>query len=97
MSDLLDWSHRRDALAGLSGWLVQDDRDAIGKSFTFKDFNAAFAFMTRIALKAEAMNHHPEWRNVYNRVDIVLTSHDVAGLSERDIALAGFIDSIAAD
>ncbi|MBT4491317.1 MAG: 4a-hydroxytetrahydrobiopterin dehydratase [Rhodospirillaceae bacterium] len=85
---------RNEALAGLSGWNLQDDRDAIAKSFTFKDFNAAFAFMTRIALKAEQMNHHPEWSNVYNRVDIVLTSHDVAGLSERDITLAGYIDEI---
>ncbi len=97
MSDLLKNHRRRDALAALSGWRVQSGRDAIAKSFTFKDFNAAFAFMTRIALKAEAMNHHPEWSNVYNRVDIVLTSHDVSGLSERDIALAGFIDGIAAD
>ena len=94
MSDLLQGNSRQDALAGLSGWRLQAGRDAIEKSFTFKDFNAAFAFMTRIALKAEAMNHHPEWSNVYNRVDIVLTSHDVAGLSERDIALAGFIDNI---
>ncbi|MDA1097766.1 MAG: 4a-hydroxytetrahydrobiopterin dehydratase [Proteobacteria bacterium] len=97
MSDLLDRNRRRVALAGLSGWRVQNDRDAIEKSFTFKDFNAAFAFITRVALKAEAMNHHPEWRNTYNRVDMVLTSHDVAGLSERDIALAGFIDSITVD
>ena len=96
MGDLLEAGRRQEALAGLSGWRVQADRDAICKSFDFKDFNTAFAFMTRIALKAEAMNHHPEWHNVYNRVDIVLTSHDVAGLSERDIALAGFIDSIAA-
>jgi len=96
MSDLLQESRRRDALAGLSGWHLQADRDAIEKSFTFKDFNAAFGFMSRIALQAEAANHHPEWRNIYNQVHIVLTSHDVAGLSERDIALAGFIDSIAA-
>ena len=97
MSDLLQENCRREALAGLSGWQLQDGRDAIQKSFTFKDFNAAFAFMTRIALKAEAMNHHPEWYNVYNRVDIVLTSHDVAGLSERDIVLATFIDAAASD
>ena len=95
MSDLLKGQRRRDILAELSGWHLQTDRDAIGKSFTFKDFNAAFAFMTRVALKAEAMNHHPEWFNVYNRVDIVLTSHDVAGLSDRDSTLAGFIDNIA--
>jgi len=87
---------RGEALANLSGWKIQADRDAIEKSFSFKDFNGAFAFMTRIALKAEQMSHHPEWFNVYNRVDIVLTSHDVAGLSERDIALAGFIEDIFA-
>jgi 4a-hydroxytetrahydrobiopterin dehydratase len=97
MSDPLQGNDRRAALAGLPGWQVQKDRDAIGKSFTFGDFNGAFAFMTRIALKAEAMNHHPEWSNVYNRVDIVLTSHDVAGLSNRDIALANFIDTVAAE
>jgi 4a-hydroxytetrahydrobiopterin dehydratase len=97
MSDLLQGGRRRDALAGLSGWRLQADRDAIEKSFAFKDFNAAFGFMSRIALQSEAANHHPEWRNVYNRVQVVLTSHDVAGLSERDIALAAFIDSIATD
>ncbi|MFP6747998.1 MAG: 4a-hydroxytetrahydrobiopterin dehydratase [Alphaproteobacteria bacterium] len=96
MSDLLKSQRRRNVLAGLSGWQLQADRDAIEKSFTFKDFNAAFAFMTRIALRAEAMNHHPEWSNIYNRVDIVLTSHDVDGLSERDAALAAFIDEIFA-
>ena len=96
MSDLLKSQRRRNVLAGLSGWQLQADRDAIEKSFTFKDFNAAFAFMTRIALRAEAMNHHPEWSNIYNRVDIVLTSHDVDGLSERDAALAAFIDKIFA-
>ncbi len=94
MSDLLTGQRRDEALASLTGWQLQAGRDAIEKTFTFDDFNAAFAFMSRIALKAEAMNHHPEWSNVYNRVDIVLTSHDVAGLSERDITLAGFIDGI---
>jgi len=97
MSDLLSGNRRDEALASLSGWTLRTDRDAIEKSFTFKDFNGAFGFMNRIALKAEAMNHHPEWFNVYNRVDIVLTSHDVAGLSERDFALAGVIDRIADD
>jgi 4a-hydroxytetrahydrobiopterin dehydratase len=82
-------------LAELQGWRTVDGRDAIAKSFEFKDFNQAFAFMTRIALMAEKMNHHPEWSNVYNKVDITLSSHDVGGLSERDIRLAKFIDQAA--
>jgi 4a-hydroxytetrahydrobiopterin dehydratase len=82
-------------LAELEGWRVVDGRDAIAKSFKFKDFNQAFAFMTRIAMMAEKMDHHPEWSNVYNKVDITLSSHDVDGLSERDIRLAKFIDQAA--
>jgi 4a-hydroxytetrahydrobiopterin dehydratase len=70
-------------------------RDAIAKSFKFADFNAAFAFMTRVALKAEAMDHHPEWFNVYNKVDIVLSTHDAGGLSALDVEMAKFIDAIA--
>ena len=96
MKDLLHDKRRVAALADLSGWSLQNDRDAIEKTFVFEDFNAAFGFMSLIALRAEAMNHHPEWHNVYNKVHIVLTSHDVNGLSERDITLAGFIDRIAA-
>ncbi|MDP6872149.1 MAG: 4a-hydroxytetrahydrobiopterin dehydratase [Alphaproteobacteria bacterium] len=96
-TDQLRGKCRREALGELSGWHLKADRDAIEKSFTFEDFNGAFGFMSRIALKAEAMNHHPEWSNVYNRVDIVLTSHDVGGLSERDIALARFIDTLAGE
>ena len=84
-------------LRGLTGWSLARDGKAIVRSFEFADFSEAFAFMTRVALKAEAMNHHPEWFNVYNRVDIVLTSHDVAGISDRDSTLAGFIDNIASD
>ena len=79
-----------------NGWkLDASGRDAISKNFTFPDFNHAFGFMTRVALKADKMNHHPEWFNVYNRVDVTLSSHDVNGLSERDIRLATFIDSAA--
>ncbi|MFM2044154.1 MAG: hypothetical protein RLY86_2730, partial [Pseudomonadota bacterium] len=83
------------ALAGLPGWTPVDGRDAITRTFTFADFNAAFGFMTRVALLAETMNHHPEWFNVYNRVQVVLATHDVDGLSELDIRMAGFMDSIA--
>lgn len=89
---------RRDAaLAELAGWQPVDGRDAIARSFAFADFSAAFAFMTRVALLAEKMDHHPEWCNVYNRVDIVLSTHDAGGLSPRDIALARAIDAIAPD
>nr|XP_060616871.1 pterin-4-alpha-carbinolamine dehydratase 2-like [Anolis sagrei ordinatus] len=71
------------------------ERDAIYKEFTFKSFNQAFGFMTRIALQAEKMNHHPEWFNVYNKVQITLISHDCGGLSKRDVKLAQFIDKVA--
>ena len=78
-----------------AGWKVQSDRDAIYKGFTFRDFNEAFGFMTRVALRADKVDHHPEWFNVYNRVNITLSTHDCGGLSERDIALANFIDGAA--
>jgi 4a-hydroxytetrahydrobiopterin dehydratase len=86
---------RGKVLAELQGWRVVEGRDAIAKSFAFKDFNQAFAFMTRVALMAEKMDHHPEWSNVYNKVEITLTSHDAGGLTERDIRLAKFIDQVA--
>ncbi|MCM0019235.1 MAG: 4a-hydroxytetrahydrobiopterin dehydratase [Tagaea sp.] len=86
---------RATALADLAGWAELPGRDAIAKSFKFADFNAAFAFMARVALKAEKMDHHPEWFNVYNKVDIVLSTHDAGGLTMRDIALARFIDSVS--
>lgn len=86
---------RREALAPLAGWSEVDGRDAISRSFRFADFNQAFAFMARVAMEAERTGHHPEWSNVYNRVDVTLTTHDAGGLSERDIALARFIDSVA--
>jgi 4a-hydroxytetrahydrobiopterin dehydratase len=82
-------------LAELQGWGMAEGRDAIVKSFKFKDFNQAFAFMTRVALMAEKMDHHPEWSNVYNKVEITLSSHDAGGLTERDIRLAKFIDQAA--
>jgi 4a-hydroxytetrahydrobiopterin dehydratase len=77
-----------EALAELDGWQRLSGRDAIGKSFKFKNFRQAFAFMTEVALLAEKADHHPEWSNVYNRVDIVLTTHDAGGVSQRDIDLA---------
>ena len=70
-------------------------RDAISKSFKFKDFNAAFGFMTRIALIAEKADHHPEWFNVYNRVEVTLTTHDAGGVTEKDIALAQHMNALA--
>lgn len=87
---------RAAALAALSGWNEVEGRDAIHKTFQFKTFNAAFGFMTRVALMAEKMDHHPEWFNVYNQVKVALTTHDVDGLSMKDIELARFMDRAAA-
>ena len=78
----------------LPEWQLDDDRSGIRREITFTDFNAAFGFMTRVALKAEAMSHHPEWFNVYNKVQIRLSSHDAGGLSKRDVELARFIDAL---
>jgi 4a-hydroxytetrahydrobiopterin dehydratase len=84
------------ALARLTGWSAVDgDRDAITKTFKFKDFNAAFGWMTRMALAAEKLDHHPEWFNVYNRVEVVLTTHDAEGVTELDLALATLMDAAA--
>ena len=83
-------------LARLTGWSAVDgDRDAITKTFKFKDFNAAFGWMTRMALAAEKLDHHPEWFNVYNRVEVVLTTHDADGVTELDLALATLMDAAA--
>jgi len=95
MKTLTD-AERKSALAELdSGWKLQADRDAIERSVKFKDFSAAWGFMNRVALAAEAADHHPEWFNVYNRVDIVLSTHDAGGLTGKDIALAKKIDAFA--
>jgi len=96
MSGKLAGKERQRALAALPGWREVEGRDAIARTFRFADFNAAFGFMSRVALKAEAMNHHPEWFNVWNRVDVTLSTHDAGGLTERDIALAKFMDESAA-
>ena len=90
----LDRAELNAALVGLAGWQRLSGRDAIGRSFKFKNFRQAFAFMTEVALLAEKADHHPEWTNVYNRLDIVLTTHDAGGVSERDIALAEEIEKI---
>ena len=82
------------AMTGLPQWRVAADGKSIARELRFADFNAAFGFMARVALKADAMDHHPDWRNVYNRVDITLTTHDAGGVTARDIALAAFIDSL---
>ena len=85
------------ALEELSGWTKgEGERDTIAKTFRFGDFKQAFAFMTATALKAEQMDHHPEWFNVYNRVEVVLTTHDVDGVSQRDVEMAWFMDETAA-
>ena len=88
-------AERADALDALADWDYQDARDAITRSFVFADFSEAFAFMTRVALVAEKADHHPEWSNVWNRVEILLTTHDAGGLSTRDIAMATAIDALA--
>jgi len=94
MVEKLDPAARAAALASLAGWRDVDGRDAIHRRFQFADFNAAWGFMSRVALKADAMDHHPEWSNVYATVEITLSTHDCGGLSEKDVALARFIDSI---
>ena len=86
---------RADALRKLSGWSETKDRDAISKKFVFKDFNQAFGFMTRAALVAEKMDHHPEWFNVYKTVEVTLSTHDAGGLTERDVRLAQEMNRLA--
>ena len=83
------------AIAKLQGWSAVDGRDAISKSYKFADFNTAFGFMTRVALKADQMDHHPEWFNVYNKVDVTLSTHDAGGVTDKDVELATFMDKAA--
>jgi 4a-hydroxytetrahydrobiopterin dehydratase len=90
----LDEADRAAALSTLPHWRPVQEPDGIHRRFVFPDFNAAFGFMSRVALLAEKADHHPEWANVYNRVDITLTTHDAGGLSSRDISLAKAIDGL---
>jgi 4a-hydroxytetrahydrobiopterin dehydratase len=91
----LDEAERSGLLPSLAGWRHEPVRDALTRRFVFADFVAAFGFMTRVALLAEKADHHPEWSNIWNRVDILLTTHDAGGLSMRDIELARAIDAAA--
>ncbi len=83
------------ALESLEGWKQEEGRQAIRRTFVFDNFAQAFGFMTRCAEQAEVMNHHPEWSNIYNRVDVTLTTHDSGGVTEKDIALAQFMNLTA--
>ncbi|KJC41848.1 pterin-4-alpha-carbinolamine dehydratase [Bradyrhizobium sp. LTSP849] len=95
MAERLSADARKQALGGILGWTEVPGREAIGKTFVFKDFNEAFGFMTRAALVAEKMDHHPEWRNVYKTVEVVLSTHDAGGVTALDIELAKAMNAIA--
>lgn len=96
MSLLSPAAHGR-VLVELPAWTLHDERDALIRRLKFADFGTAFGFMVRVALKAEQMNHHPEWTNVWNRVEITLSTHEAGGLTERDVELARFIERCAAE
>jgi 4a-hydroxytetrahydrobiopterin dehydratase len=95
MATRLSAEARAAALAKLPAWRAVEGRDAIARTYTFRDFSEAFGFMTRAALVAEKMDHHPEWSNVYRTVEVTLSTHDAGGLTERDIRLAEAMDRIA--
>jgi 4a-hydroxytetrahydrobiopterin dehydratase len=95
MAQQLSGEARKAALGRLKGWSEVNGRDAISKKFIFADFNAAFGFMTRAALIAEKMDHHPEWFNVYKTVEVTLSTHDAGGVTERDVELAAAMDKLA--
>ena len=97
MGEKIDPSSLKDALGRLNGWNVVDGREAIQRTFRFKDFNNAFGFMTKSALMAEKMDHHPEWFNVYNQVDVTLTTHSAGGITDLDIRLASFMNRLATE
>ena len=90
----LGTKEREAALGRLKGWVYDEGKDAISHEFKFKDFSEAFAFMTRVALLAQAADHHPEWSNVYNKVSIALSTHDAGGLTAKDVSLAEAIDRL---
>jgi len=95
VTEKLTGNARKTALTKLAGWSEVKDRDAISRTFTFRDFNEAFGFMTRAALVAEKLDHHPEWFNVYDKVEVTLATHDAGGVTERDIELATAMDRLA--
>jgi 4a-hydroxytetrahydrobiopterin dehydratase len=95
MAERMSAEARKSALKGLSGWTEAVDREAIERTFVFKDFNEAFGFMCRVALVAEKNDHHPEWRNVYKTVEVVLSTHDAGGVTLRDVELAKAMNAIA--
>ncbi len=95
MSDKLTGDARKKALGTLDGWTEVKDRDAIHKTFEFKDFVEAFGFMASVALKAESMDHHPEWFNVFKTVEVTLSTHDAGGVTQKDIDLAKAMDALA--
>jgi 4a-hydroxytetrahydrobiopterin dehydratase len=96
MPEKLTGNARQAALAKLSGWSELEGRDAISRKFTFKDFSEAFGFMARAALIAEKLDHHPEWFNVYNKVEVTLATHEAGGVTERDVQLAQEMNRLAA-
>ena len=96
MATKLEGEARSSALSQLEGWTDVDERDAIAKTFTFKNFNEAFGWMSRVAMVAEKMDHHPEWFNVYKTVEVTLATHDAGGVTELDIKLATRMDKLAA-
>lgn len=95
MAKKLTDDERKAALAELTGWRLLGDRDAIGRTFQFRDFSEAFGFMSRVALAAEKLDHHPEWFNVYDRVEVLLSTHDANGVTELDLTMAKFMDEAA--
>jgi len=96
MAERMSAEARKSALKGLGGWKEAAGREAIERTFVFKDFNEAFGFMCRAALVAEKNDHHPEWRNVYKMVEVVLSTHDARGVTARDVELARAMNAIAA-